>query len=75
METYMKAKKFRKSLYSKIDNDPYFMMTYNNLVKWEKYIYECLLDEKIQYYTILPSIIPNEIKKDVTTYMFDRSIF
>lgn len=75
METYMKAKKFRKSLYSKIDNDPYYMMTYNNLVKWEKYIYECLLDEKIQYYTILPSIIPNEIKKDVTTYLFDRSIF
>ena len=75
MKTYMKAKKNRISLYSKINNDPYFMITYNVLIKWEKYIYECLLEEKINYYSILPTIIPNEIKNDVTTYLFDRSIF
>ena len=75
MKTYMKAKKNRISLYSKIDNDPYFWMTYKILVKWEQYIYEYLLEEKINYYCTLPRIIPNEIKNDVTTYLFDRCIF
>ena len=77
--TYFKAKELRKQ-FNRPPNDlyghsfSYLSMTIKNLKKWEKLIYEIILEEKIKYYTCMPSFLPYELKNHITKYLITPNV-